>query len=78
MSPSAGSEPPPPMNPLMTDFADMSLQKKRKVPKGARMRQQMQQRQRALATPKNVESSKAEEGEDGNDESITRISLHQE
>ena len=95
----------PPMNPLMSDFADLSLQKKRKVPKGARARhgghvshgattcpmvpcpmgqvQQQQQRQRqrtlAPASTKNRDGSKAEEeGEEGSDESITRISLHQE
>ena len=83
MSPSAGSEQPPtPMNPLMTDFADLSLQKKRKVPKGARMmRQQMQQRQRTRATCRNPEPPKEKEKEEGmgsDEESITRISLHQE
>jgi len=80
MSPSAGSEQPPtPMNPLMTDFADLSLQKKRKVPKGARMmRQQMQQRQRTRATCRNPEPPKEkEEGMGSDEESITRISLHQ-
>ena len=74
----------PPMNPLMSDFADLSIQRqqKRKVPKGARTRhsQHVQHRQRAsAAASKNCGGSKEEgEGEEGNDESISRISLHQE
>ena len=64
------------MNPLMSDFADLSLQKKRKVPKGARMRQ-MQRRSSgaaAAAAARKRDCSKEKEGE----ESIRGISLHQE